>query len=463
MIREPVIIIGAGPAGLTAAYELGKRNIRPVVFEKSGMVGGLARTEIYEDFCFDIGGHRFFTKLEDVQRLWEEVLGEELVRVKRLSRIYYRGQFFNYPLQLLNTLSNLGFTESVLILLSYFRAKLFPYPEEKNFDQWVTNRFGRRLFLTFFKGYTEKVWGMPSHAIQADWVAQRIHGLSVKTVIASLLFGDNRAKSLISEFYYPKRGPGSMWDGFRKALEHQGGKVHFNTEAVRFHLEGDRIRGVTFRNGKQMIETPGNYFISSIPLKELLLRLDPAPPAEVLRGARELVYRDFILVGLIVKRPHLFPDQWVYIHSPELKVGRIQNFKNWSPWMVRDPSKTSLGMEYFCKEGDDLWRMSDDELTRLASDELVRLGWVKPGDVDRATIIRQTKAYPVYESGYRDHLRVIREFLSTLKNLQTIGRNGLHRYNNQDHSMLTALLAVQNIWGANHDLWELTQHREYLE
>jgi len=463
MIHEPVIIIGAGPAGLTAAYELAKRKFRPVVFEKSGMVGGLARTEIHGNYSFDIGGHRFFTKLEDMQRLWEEVLGDEFVRVSRLSRIYYRGQFFNYPLQLLNTLSNLGLAESVLVLLSYLKAKLFPYPEEKNFEQWVTNRFGRRLFRAFFKGYTEKVWGMPSHTIQTDWAAQRIQGLSFKTVIASLLFGHNRTKSLINEFYYPKKGSGNMWDGFRKALENQGGKVHFNTEAVRFHLEGDRIEGVTFQNGRLMIETPGNYFISSIPLKELLLRLDPPAPAEVVRGAKKLVYRDFILVGLIVNRPNFFPDQWVYIHSPELKVGRIQNFKNWSPWMVRDPSKTSLGMEYFCKEGDDLWRMSDDELTRLASDELVRLGWVKPGDVDRATIIRQTKAYPVYESGYRDHLRVIREFLSTLKNLQTIGRNGLHRYNNQDHSMLTALLAVQNIWGANHDLWELTQHREYLE
>ena len=248
-----------------------------------------------------------------------------------------------------------------------------------------------------------------------------------------------------------------------EGIGESGGKVHFNTEAVRFHLEGDRVKDVTFRNGKQMIETSGNYFISSIPLKELLLRLDPPPPAEVLRGAEKLVYRDFILVGLIVNRPNLFPDQWVYIHSPELKVGRIQNFKNWSPAMVPDPNKTSLGMEYFCKEGDDIWQMSDDELTHLATGELVRLGLVRPDEVEKGIIIRQAKAYPVYESGYRDHLQVIREFLSTIKNLQTIGRNGLHRYNNQDHSMLTAVLAVQNMWGANHDLWELSRHQEYLE
>ena len=463
MIHEPVIIIGAGPAGLTAAYELGKRKIRPVVFEKSGMVGGLARTEIYENYCFDVGGHRFFTKMEDMQRLWEEVLGDEFIKVRRLSRIYYRGQFFNYPLQLLNTLSNLGLTESLLILLSYFRAKLLPYPEEKSLEQWVTNRFGRRLFRTFFKGYSEKVWGMPSHTIQAEWAAQRIQGLSVKTVITNLLFGHNRTKSLINEFHYPKNGPGSMWDGFRKALENQGGEVHLHTEAVRFHLEGDCVKGVTFRNGKQMIETSGNYFISSIPLKELLLRLDPPPPAEVLRAAKELVYRDFILVGLIVNRPNLFPDQWVYIHSPELKVGRIQNFKNWSPAMVPDLNKTSLGMEYFCNEGDDIWQMPDDELINLATGELVRLGWVKPDEVEKGSIIRQANAYPVYGSEYRDQLQVIREFLSTIKNLQTIGRNGLHRYNNQDHSMLTGVLAVQNMWGANHDLWELSRHREYLE
>lgn len=465
MNHSPTIIIGAGPAGLTAAYQLVKRNIRPIVIEKSNQVGGLARTEDYKGYRFDIGGHRFFTHLQEVEQLWEEVLGEEFIKVARLSRIYYQGRYFNYPLNIFNTLSNLGIVESLLILLSYFKAKLWPHPEEKTFEHWVINRFGQRLYQKFFKTYTEKVWGILCTTIQADWAAQRIKGLSLKTVVSNALFSNNhnRAKTLIHEFHYPVLGPGIMWQRFQELIEGQGGVTHLNSEVVRFKLKGNRIQEVSLIQGEKTIGIPGENFFSSIPLTELIFRLDPPAPNEVLVAAHHLTYRSFVLVGLIINRGDLFPDQWIYVHSPEVKVGRIQNFRNWSPKMVPDPKKTSLGMEYFCTEGDEIWRMPDIELLKLAKRELVHLGMAEAAEVEDGVVYRQPKAYPVYNNDYQQHLQVIQRFLVTIENLQTIGRNGLHRYNNQDHSMLTGMLAVANILGAKHDLWELNKNQEYLE
>ena len=465
MNHSPTIIIGAGPAGLTAAYQLVKRNIRPIVIEKSNQVGGLARTEDYKGYRFDIGGHRFFTHLQEVEQLWEEVLGEEFIKVARLSRIYYQGRYFNYPLNIFNTLSNLGIVESLLILLSYFKAKLWPHPEEKTFEHWVINRFGQRLYQKFFKTYTEKVWGILCTTIQADWAAQRIKGLSLKTVVSNALFSNNhnRAKTLIHEFHYPVLGPGIMWQRFQELVEGQGGVTHLNSEVVRFKLKGNRIQEVSLIQGEKTIGIPGENFFSSIPLTELIFRLDPPAPNEVLVAAHHLTYRSFVLVGLIINRGDLFPDQWIYVHSPEVKVGRIQNFRNWSPKMVPDPKKTSLGMEYFCTEGDEIWRMPDTELLELAKRELVHLGMAEAAEVEDGVVYRQPKAYPVYNNDYQQHLQVIQRFLVTIENLQTIGRNGLHRYNNQDHSMFTGMLAVENILGANHDLWELNKNQEYLE
>jgi len=465
MEHGPVIIIGAGPAGLTAAYQLVKRNIRPIVIEKSNQVGGLARTEDYKGYRFDIGGHRFFTHLEAVENLWQEVLGEEFIKVARLSRIYYQGRYFNYPLNIFNTLANLGIVESLLILLSYFRAKGRPYPEEKTFEYWVINRFGQRLYRKFFKTYTEKVWGIPCHTIQADWAAQRIKGLSLKTVVSNALFGNNHnhAKTLIHEFHYPILGPGIMWQRFQEVMEGQGGITYFNSEVVRFKRSTHRIQEVSLRQGERIIEIPVENVISSIPLTELISRLDPPAPDEVLEAARHLTYRSFVLVGLIINRGDLFPDQWIYVHNPDVKVGRIQNFRNWSPRMVPDPEKTSLGMEYFCTEGDEIWKMPERKLLELARKELVHLGMAKAAEVEDGVVYRQPKAYPVYNNDYQQHLQVIQRFLPTIENLQTIGRNGLHRYNNQDHSMLTGMLAVENILGAKHDLWELNKNQEYLE
>ncbi|TAG74169.1 MAG: NAD(P)/FAD-dependent oxidoreductase [Oscillatoriales cyanobacterium] len=441
MKHYPVAIVGAGPAGLTAAYELVKQGIVPVVLEKGDKVGGLARTESYKGYRFDIGGHRFYTKVAAVQQLWQEVLGNEFIKVPRLSRIFYRGKFFNYPIGAFNTLFNLGIIESALIILSYLRVRLWPLPKEETFEQWVINRFGDRLYKTFFKTYTEKVWGIPCSEIQADWAAQRIKGLSLTTAIINALFGSNDTKTLIKEFDYPALGPGMMWEKFAEAVEAKDGKVYLDTKVISFEREGNKIKTITAEHNGEIVEYSADNFITSMPISALVARMKPQPPEPVLHAARSLKYRDFLIVSLIVDRPSLFPDNWIYIHSPEVKVGRIQNFKNWSAALVPDASKTCLGMEYFCNEGEELWVMSDAELVELATRELVELGLAKAADVEDGVVLRQPKAYPVYDAEYRGHLRVLEGFLTGIENLQTIGRNGMHRYNNQDHSMLTGMLA----------------------
>ncbi|MCU0526513.1 MAG: NAD(P)/FAD-dependent oxidoreductase [Elainella sp. Prado103] len=468
MVRYPVAIIGAGPAGLTAGYELVKRGIQPIVLEKADLVGGISRTEMYKGYRFDIGGHRFFTKVPQVHQLWQEILSDQFIQVPRLSRIYYQGKFYSYPLSLFNALSNLGVVNSFLILVSYLKAKvrdrLHLTPEPETFEEWVIDCFGERLYRIFFKTYTEKVWGIPCNKIQADWAAQRIQGMSLKRAVLNALFGSQNAKSLIKKFDYPILGPGMMWERCQELIEKQGGTIELNTSVTRIKRQGLRIESIVIQQGDTTSEITADHFISSMPVTALLHRLDPLPPPEVLQAARGLKYRDFLIVALVVNREHLFPDNWIYIHSPEFKVGRIQNFKNWSAAMVPDPSKTCLGMEYFCSEGDDLWQKSDAELIRLATQEAIdlKLG-VQPGDVEDGVVIRQYKAYPVYDGEYRQHLQVIQDYLETFENLQTVGRNGMHRYNNQDHSMLTAMLAVQNILGEQNDLWSVNTERSYHE
>lgn len=463
MKEYPVVIIGAGPAGLTAAYELVKRGIPPIVLEKSNQVGGLARTETYKGYRFDIGGHRFFTKTEEVQNSWREMLKEDFLRVPRLSRIHHQGKFFHYPLNLSNVLSHLGIVESLTILFSYGMAAIHPYPEEKTLEQWVINRFGSRLYKTFFKAYTEKVWGIPCDRIQADWAAQRIKGLSLISAVSNALYRNDGVKTLVHEFHYPVYGTGMMWQRFQKIVESLDGEVCLETEVVGLKCEDDRIKSIVARKAGRFIEVPGDHYLSTIPLVELITCLDPPPPEEVLRAAQSLFYRDLILIGLIVDHPNLFPDQWIYIHSPQVKVSRIQNFKNWSIGMVPDPMKTSLGMEYFCTEGDGLWMRSDPELVDLATRELIHLGLAKEGEVKEGVVFRQCKAYPVYDRDYRKNLEMIRQFLKDIENLQSIGRNGMHRYNNQDHSMLTAMFAVKNLLGENHDLWGVNVDPSYYE
>ncbi|BDA72032.1 amine oxidase [Calothrix sp. PCC 7716] len=458
-----VLVVGAGPAGLTAAYELVKKGVQPIVLEQSDKVGGISRTETYKGYHFDIGGHRFYTKVAEVQQLWDEVLGDEFIKTPRLSRIYYQGKFFQYPLSAFDTLYKLGIYESLLILLSYFKVKQQPLPVEDNLEQWVTNRFGVRLYQTFFKTYTEKVWGIPCNQIQAEWAAQRIKGLSLKKAITNALFGSNDTKTLIKEFNYPLLGPGMMWQRFAEKVETGGGEVHLNTRVLGLEHNNRRITKVIAQQGDNILQFEAEHFISSMPLTTLINRLDPAPPSKVLDAANQLKYRDFLIVSLIIDARDLFPDNWIYIHSPGVKVGRIQNFKNWSPAMVPDARKTCLGMEYFCNAGDSLWEMSNAELIELAKQELGILGLAKGKVVEDGVVIRQPKAYPVYDHEYRQHLGVIQTYLQKFENLQTTGRNGMHRYNNQDHSMLTGLLAAKNILGEKHDLWEVNTERSYHE
>jgi len=461
--RAPVVIVGAGPAGLTAAYELTKRGLSPIVLERSNKVGGLARTEEYKGYRFDIGGHRFYTKVKEIDRMWRDMLKEEFLRVPRLSRIYYKGKFFHYPLNFLNTLSNLGLMESAWSFFSYVKARIKPIEQEESFEHWVTNRFGKRLYHTFFQTYTEKVWGIPCNQIHAEWAAQRIKGLSLTSAVSNSLFKTNGSKSLIEEFNYPVLGPGMMWEYFQRAIERKGAEVYFQAEVVTLKRRDSRIESIVVRQEGKEIEVIGENYISSMPINELIFKIEPPPPSEVLTAARSLKYRAFILVGLLINRQQMGDDNWLYIHTPTVKVGRIQNFKNWSAAMVADANKTSLGMEYFCDEGDELWTKSDAELIAFAKQELVELGLASVEEIEDGVVVRQPKAYPVYDEDYRQHLQTLQDYLATLDNIQTIGRNGMHRYNNQDHSMLTAILAVKNLFGEKHNLWEVNTERSYYE
>ncbi|WP_373539041.1 NAD(P)/FAD-dependent oxidoreductase [Chamaesiphon sp.] len=468
MTRYPVAIVGAGPAGLTAGYELVKRGIETIVLEQAPLVGGISRTEMYKGYRFDIGGHRFFTKVPQVDRFWHEILDTEFIQVPRLSRIYYQGKFYNYPLSVSNTLANVGIANSLLMVMSYFQAKLKSTlkltPEPETFEEWVTDKFGERLYRTFFKTYTEKVWGIPCNQIRADWAAQRINGMSLRRVVINAVFGSQNAKSLIKKFDYPILGPGMMWERTQELIDQKGGEVRLDTTVKRIARSGNQIDSITIEQNGELQQIEADAFISTMPVTALLQCLDPLPPPAVIAAAKGLKYRDFLIVALIIDRDDLFPDNWIYIHSPEFQVGRIQNFKNWSPAMVPEAGKTCLGMEYFCNDSDELWNRSTEELIALATQEAIDLNiGVLPGDVRDGTVIRQRKAYPVYDGEYRQHLQVIQDYLETFENLQTVGRNGMHRYNNQDHSMLTAMLAVQNILGEQHDLWNVNVERSYHE
>lgn len=463
MNNVPVVILGAGPAGLTAGYELLQQGMHTIILEKTDKVGGIARTENYKGYLFDIGGHRFFTKNAGINQLWHDMLGQQFLTVPRMSRIHYGNHFFNYPLEFWDAFSNLGVVQSALILLSYLKAQLAPYPAETSFEQWVSNRFGRRLYETFFKTYTEKIWGMPCHQIGADWAAQRIKGLSLITAVSNALLGGQFSKTLIARFNYPEKGPGMMFERFEEAIHSQGGEVRRECKVVEVRHDGGAICGVRFLQKGKPVDLKTGCVISGVPLPNLINMLHPAVPHEVSRAANGLTYRAFLIVILIIDQADLFPDQWIYIHNPSVRVGRIQNFKNWSPAMVPDSQKTSIGMEYFCNEGDDLWTMADEGLGLLASRELSQLGLARSKDIVDSCVLRQPKAYPIYDDGYTDRVRVIKDFLNDIENLHTIGRNGMHRYNNMDHSMLTGVLAARNALGERHELWEINEDKEYLE
>jgi protoporphyrinogen oxidase len=460
-----IAVLGAGPAGLTAAHVLGSRGRPGVVFEADMQVGGIAKTVVHDGFRFDLGGHRFFTKVPWVQEMWEHALGDEFLVRPRLSRIYYRGDFFAYPLRAEDVLRRLGIVETVRCLGSYAAARMRRSEPPETFEDWVTSRFGQRLYDAFFREYTEKVWGIPGSEIQAEWAAQRIRNLSFWTALTSALRVKRRhVTSLIEEFHYPRLGPGQMWETLAARSAQEGVPVRLGHRVNRVVHDEAGVRSIEISGPTgttELIAVDG--IVSSIPLSELVLSLDPLPPDDVVAAARKLRYRDLLVVGLISTDPEPFPDNWIYLHDPGTRAGRIQNFGAWSPGMTR-PGFTCLGAEYFCFQGDETWSLPDHALIELAKRELGQIGLIASKSVVDGIAIRVPRAYPMYDKGYDEAVTTLRSFLATIPSLQTVGRNGLHRYNNQDHSMWTAVLGTLNLLdGADHDVWSVNADAEYHE
>jgi protoporphyrinogen oxidase len=476
--REPgspnVVIIGAGPAGLTAAYQLTKAGSTSTVLEADDVVGGISRTAVRDGWRFDIGGHRFFTKVRPVEDLWDEILGEDMLLRPRKSRIYYRGKFYDYPIRPLNALRNLGPVEALRSIGSYLWVRVRPPRDQSTLEGYIAANYGWRLYQHFFKTYNEKVWAVPASEISADWGAQRIKGMSLwKAVwepLRSRFAGTRRDRSkqvtsLIEQFKYPKYGPGMMWERCHELVEAAGTKVIFQAPVTRIRHTDGRATSVVVEADGVRTEYPADHVISSMPFAQLVQAMDPPVPAEVRRAADNLRFRDFLSVALVVPADKVpWTDNWIYIHAPEVKTMRVQNFGSWSPYMVKD-GRNVLGLEYTVTEGDEWWTASDDELIERGKVELESLGLVPAADVEAGYVVRMPKAYPVYDEGYTANVEVLREWLqANAPNVHPVGRNGMHKYNNQDHSMYTAMLTVENIvHGTNHDVWATNVEEEYHE
>ena len=469
----PVVVIGGGPAGLTAAHRLAEAGDPVVVVEEDVVVGGISRTVERDGWRFDIGGHRFFTKVRPVREFWHKVLPpEDFLLRPRMSRIFYGGKFYDYPIRLGNALGNLGVVEAFRCGVSFLWVRVRPPEDLTTLEGYIVSNYGWRLYHHFFKTYNEKVWGVPASDLSADWGAQRIKGMSLWNAVweplRSSLAGKRRDKtkqvtSLIEEFEYPTYGPGMMWERCAEQVVGMGGTVRMGTSATAVHVEDGAAVAVSVRSGAGEERLEVSHVISSMPFTSLARIIDPPVPDQVLQAAADLHYRDFLTVALVVPADRGFPDNWIYIHSPDVKVGRIQNFGSWSPFLVKD-GRTCLGMEYFVFEGDELWSGDDADLVALATKELATIGLVEPSDVEGGYVVRMPKAYPVYDDRYRDNVEIIRQwFEDHAPNVHPVGRNGMHKYNNQDHSMYTAMLTVENIHGAHHDIWAVNVEEEYHE
>ena len=460
-----VAVLGAGPAGLTSAWTLARRGRSATVLEADGTVGGISKTIEFEGYRFDLGGHRFYTKLEEVRRLWEQMLGTELLTRPRLSRIYFGNRFFNYPLRAEDVVKGLGLIESARCAWSFFywRRRL-RHLRPQTFEEWVVRRFGRRLYDAFFRSYTEKVWGIPGSEIQSEWAAQRIQEFSLwQAVLGVLHLRRQHVTTLIEEFLYPRLGPGQMWESFSDWVTDHDIPVRLNHRCVGIRHDSGRVESVVVRTDGEEREHDVDAVMSSIALRDLIGSLDPPAPIEVQMAAERLRYRNLCLVALMTTEDEPFPDNWIYLHDPRTQAGRVQNFGAWSPDMVRKGT-TCLGVEYFCNDEDEIWTMSDEDAVRLAIKDLSSIDILDPEKVFNGVKVRVPKAYPMYDSSYRESVATIRGYLEHFENLRTFGRNGLHRYNNQDHSMWTAILATLNHTdGASHDVWSVNTRAEYLE
>ncbi len=458
------IVIGAGPAGLAAARELAIAGRPVTVLEQDEVVGGISRTVEYEGFRFDIGGHRFFTRLTEVERVWDEIMGDDFLTRQRLSRIFYRGRLMDYPLKVGSTLRVLGIGESLLALLSYLWARVRPVPDD-SFEGWVTNRFGHRVYQHFFKTYTEKVWGLPCDQISADWAAQRIKSLSLWGAVRDAIFsrGADEATTLLRQFQYPRLGPGMLYERYRDRAVCAGAEFRMRHRAVRLTRDENTVRSVISEGKGGEREDEVDQVISSMPLADLIFALDPPPPEEVLEAAEGLRQRSFLTAALIVAEPDPFPDQWIYVHEPQVRLGRVQNYRNWSPAMVPDEDHCCIGVEYFAWTDDPIWSAADSEIIDLAAREMDELGLIEAESVVDGAVVRMPNAYPVYDPGYADRVDTIRRWLRDMTNLQTIGRGGQHRYNNMDHSIMTGMLAAGNLLGESNDVWAVNVEERYLE
>lgn len=457
-IEADVVVLGAGPAGLSAAQRLAAAGKSVIVVEKAAQVGGISKTIRFRGCSFDLGGHRFYTKLPEVMALWEKTLGDDFLVRPRLSRIYYRNRFFDYPLKPLDALFGLGILESLGVISSYVYSRLFPYKSEENFEQWVSNRFGRRLYRIFFKNYTEKLWGIPCTELRSEWSAQRIGKLSLLEAIRDAFSRKkgSKVKSLIDTFRYPKYGPGMMYERMAQGIADAGGEVTLRAEVVGVERAGNGKLCVVADTGTGMVRYVAASVVSTIPIDELLARISPPPDPAALEAVQALRYRSLVVVNIILDGPNPFPDNWIYVHTPGIRLGRIQNFGNWSPYMVDRPERTSLGLEFFCDEGDDFWNLSDADLIECGLGDVVRLKLVRKSDFVDGFVCRVPKAYPVYDREYATHLNVVRAYLGSIGGLQTVGRGGMFRYNGMDHSVLAGLWAAENILGrAWKDPWEI--------